>query len=113
MLPGSHLTKDLYPGCLSTLEGSRPIAGGVISLKVLEEDLPRRVFLSLNPGDMTVHEEWIVHGSEGNTSQTTRDTLIMAYRAVSMIQVEREAGFRHSYNDDESVLEKVRTHLWE
>jgi hypothetical protein len=59
VLPGSHAAKDLYPGCLGKLEDSRPIAGGVIKLEVLPEDMPRRVFLPLAAGDMTVHEEWV------------------------------------------------------
>ena len=58
-------------------------------------------------------QEWIVHGSEGNGSEQSRDTLIMAYRAKSMIQLERSVGFRHSYNDPEEVLRLVREHVWE
>ena len=54
-----------------------------------------------------------MHGSEGNGADATRDTLILAYRAVSMIAKERREGFRHSYNDDDEVLKRVREHLYE
>ena len=99
VLPGSHRSRALYPGCVTRVVNSRPAGGGVISLALQPEDEPRRVFLELAPGDATIHDEWLVHGSEGNGSDVTRDTLILAYRAVSMIKKERAEGFRHSYND--------------
>lgn len=54
VLPGSHKSNWMYPGCLSKVSGSRPVAGGVIKLEVLPEDVPRRVFLPLAAGDMSV-----------------------------------------------------------
>jgi hypothetical protein len=108
VLPGSHASRGLYAGCTRRLAGSRPDGGGVIDLELLPGDAEKRVFLPLEAGDVTVHDEWIVHGSEGNASPRTRDTLIFAYRAKSMIAVERAAGFRHSYNDGEEVLRNVR-----
>lgn len=54
VLPGSHKAGDLYPGCLTKSAGSRPVAGGVIELEVLPEDVPKRVFLPLAAGDMSV-----------------------------------------------------------
>lgn len=75
---------------------------------MLPEDDARRVYLPLQAGDATVHDEWLVHGSDGNSSTYSRDTLIFAYRAKSMIAVERSLGFRHSYNDGEDVLCNVR-----
>lgn len=109
VLPGTHKSQSLYPGCVSKLAGSRPEAGGVIVLEVLPEDEGRKVDVRLGAGDASFHEEWVVHGSEANASPTrSRDTLIFAYRAESMIAVERELGFRHSYNDAEEVLRNVR-----
>jgi phytanoyl-CoA hydroxylase len=121
VLPGSHKAGALYPGFRSTLEGSRPEGGGVINVAVAEEDLARRVWLPLAAGDMTVHEEWIVHGSGGNTTGrqgggggggVTRDTLIFAFRPPSAIALERSLGFRHSYNDPPEVLRTVREHVF-
>lgn len=113
VLPGSHAARALYPGCVSRVVDGRPSGGGIISLELLPADEPRRVFLELAPGDATFHDEWIVHGSEGNASDASRDTLIFAYRAASMIAKERREGFRHSYNDDDEVLKRVREHLYE
>jgi hypothetical protein len=96
VLPGSHKARALYPGCVSRIVDGRPSGGGIISLALLPEDIPKRVFLELAPGDVTVHDEWIVHGSEGNSADASRDTLILAYRAASMIAKERRQGFRHS-----------------
>lgn len=112
VLPGSHASQGFYAGCKSTLPGSRPDAGGVITLEILPEDEPRKAFLPLEPGDVSFHEEYIVHGSEGNGSDRCRDTLIFAYRAPDMIAFERSEGFRHSYNDGEAVLRKVREHIY-
>jgi hypothetical protein len=109
VLPGSHKTRSLYPGCVTKKADSRQDGGGVIELHLLEEDIPKRVFLPLSAGDATIHDEWLVHGSEGNQSEShSRDTLILAYRTREMIAFERKLGFRHSYNDGEDVLRNVR-----
>ena len=108
-LPGSHKLRGGYAGRVSTLEGSRPLGGGVIDVAVLPEDAPRRRFLALAAGDATFHEEWVLHGSEANLAKDrTRDTLIFAYRTRGMIAIERGMGFRHSYNDSEATLRLVR-----
>ena len=31
-------------------------------------------------GDVTVHDEWVVHGSGGNYTDGTRRTYVLAYR---------------------------------
>ena len=108
-LPGSHKLRGTYAGRVSVMDESRPLGGGVIDVAVLPEDLPRRHFLTLDAGDATFHEEWVLHGSEANRAKDrTRDTLIFAFRAKTMIAVERELGFRHSYNDPDETLRLVR-----
>jgi hypothetical protein len=112
VLPGSHT--EAYRGKQGVLAGSRPDGGGVIDVQLLPGDEGKRVFLELEAGDMTVHNEAILHGSEGNASpSSTRDTLILAYRALSMIALERAVGFRHSYNDGDEVLQRVRYSIWD
>ena len=59
-------------------------------------------------GQVTMHDEWIVHGSGGNAKATPRKTYVVAYRDAKMVEYERSIGFSHSYNDDPDVLRKVR-----
>jgi ectoine hydroxylase-related dioxygenase (phytanoyl-CoA dioxygenase family) len=114
VLPGSHKSRELYAGCVTRRSDSRPDGGGVIELTLLPEDVPRRVFVPLEPGDCSVHDEWLVHGSEGNAhADASRDTLILAYRTKAMIALERSVGFKHSYNDGEEVLRMVREREWD
>ncbi len=57
------------------------------------------IFLPVKRGDITIHDEKIVHGSGGNTSQVWRKTYVMAFRDVETIKEERAMGFTHSHND--------------
>ena len=50
-------------------------------------------------GDVTIHDEWVVHGSGGNTSDGPRRTYVIAFRTADTVQRERDAGFTHSHND--------------
>ena len=55
--------------------------------------------LPVKRGDVTVHDERIVHGSAGNQSDSWRKTYVLAYRDINTIAQERAAGFTHSHND--------------
>ncbi|WP_395338394.1 phytanoyl-CoA dioxygenase family protein [Ningiella sp. W23] len=55
--------------------------------------------LIVNRGDVTVHDERIVHGSGGNRSDKWRKTYVMAFRDEQTIAEERAMGFTHSHND--------------
>ncbi len=46
-----------------------------------------------------IHDERIVHGSGGNTSDILRKTYVMAFRTQETVKEEREMGFTHSHND--------------
>jgi hypothetical protein len=59
-------------------------------------------------GDMTVHNEGVLHGSGGNhTTDSRRRAYINAFRSVDTVRRERELGFTHSHNDDQAVLSRV------
>jgi Phytanoyl-CoA dioxygenase (PhyH) len=59
------------------------------------------VELPLKRGDITVHDERIVHGSGGNCSlDRWRRTYITAYRPEACVRFERSIGFTHSHNDE-------------
>jgi len=58
------------------------------------------VYLPVKRGSVTIHDERIVHGSAGNTSDEWRKTYVMAFRDEETVRQERAMGFTHSHNDD-------------
>ncbi len=58
------------------------------------------VYLPVKRGSITIHDERIVHGSAGNTSDEWRKTYVMAFRDAETVKQERAMGFTHSHNDD-------------
>lgn len=58
-------------------------------------------------GDITVHNERVMHGSGGNTTDGFRRAYILAFRSEDTVKIERELGFTHSHNDDHEVLDSV------
>jgi ectoine hydroxylase-related dioxygenase (phytanoyl-CoA dioxygenase family) len=113
---------DLENGCLRVVPGShqaklrkhRPLAQDLAvrgeadgttredahaQVADLEPD-DEVVYLPVRRGDITLHNEMIVHGSGGNTSQRWRRTYVIAYRSLATIAWERKMGFSHSHNDE-------------
>lgn len=99
VVPGSHLEPELRP--------HRPILVG----KSGERDETHTLSIDLSPddkltplevrrGDITVHNERIVHGSGGNPTEDWRRTYIIAHRSRACVEYERSIGFSHSHNDD-------------
>ena len=59
-----------------------------------------RIAVPLKRGDITVHDEMIIHGSGGNSSPDRwRRTYITAFRSKACVDFERSIGFTHSHND--------------
>lgn len=58
-------------------------------------------------GDVTVHDERVIHGSGPNLSDGWRRAYIVAFRARETIAIERSRGFTHSHNDPLAVLDEV------
>ena len=51
-------------------------------------------------GSVTIHDEYVVHGSGGNKAKDRqRRTYVVAYRGDEIVQAERRIGFTHSHND--------------
>lgn len=51
-------------------------------------------------GSVTIHDEYVVHGSGGNKSPNKqRRTYVIAYRSQNIVDAERKIGFTHSHND--------------
>jgi phytanoyl-CoA hydroxylase len=68
----------------------------------LEIELPadtKIVYQEVRRGGITVHDEWVVHGSGGNSSDQWRKTYVIAYRSRATVEYERSIGFTHSHND--------------
>ena len=103
---------DAQNGCLKVVPGSqkqglrphRPLMGDdrskshILGVTLSGDD--RVVELPLRRGDITVHDELIVHGSGGNASPDRwRRTYIVAFRSQACVAFERSIGFTHSHND--------------
>lgn len=80
-----------------------------IVLGLTADEAARVLHLPAPRGTVTVHDEWIVHGSGGNTSDRVRKTYVIAYRDAETVKYERREGFSHSYNDDPETLKRVRS----
>ena len=109
----------LENGCMQFLPGShrqpvrphRPLHGDRSSSHTLVTDLrPDDVVrpVPIRRGDITVHNEGVLHGSGGNRSATSyRRAYIVALRSESTVSEERRRGFTHSHNDAGDVLAEV------
>lgn len=103
---------DTENGCLKVVPGSqagklrphRPLMGDrdkshILSVELSDEDAVLE--LPVRRGDITVHDEMILHGSGGNRSANRwRRTYIVAYRTKACVDYERSIGFTHSHNDE-------------
>lgn len=103
---------DLENGCLQVCPGTNKEAdlrshqpkddGRDASHTLVIESKPtdQLVYLPVKRGAVTIHDERIVHGSGGNTSEQWRKTYVMAFRDKETVQQERAMGFTHSHNDE-------------
>jgi ectoine hydroxylase-related dioxygenase (phytanoyl-CoA dioxygenase family) len=55
--------------------------------------------VEINRGDITVHDQRVVHGSGPNNSDGWRRAYVLAFRTTEMVEEERRLGFSHSHND--------------
>lgn len=106
-------------GCMQFLPGShvepvrphRPAGASREERHTLVTDLrpdDHMLPVPIRRGDMTVHNEGVLHGSGGNrTTDSWRRAYINAFRSVDTVRRERELGFTHSHNDDQAVLSRV------
>jgi len=106
-------------GCMQFLPGShhepvrphRPLHGERSKSHTLVTDLRTDDVMRPAPisrGDITVHNEGVLHGSRGNsTADSWRRAYIVAFRTRDTVAAERSRGFSHSHNDELAVLEHV------
>lgn len=101
-LPGSH-TEPVRPH--RPLHEDRSKAHTLVT-DLRPDDVMRPV--EIKRGDITVHNEGILHGSGGNFSADSyRRAYIVALRSQATVAKERALGFTHSHNDHQEVLESV------
>ncbi|MDD7985261.1 phytanoyl-CoA dioxygenase family protein [Lentisphaera marina] len=89
-IPGSGKAKELIK------HSTKDDNSHTLTLDLPEGSQP--VFVEVERGSITVHDEWIVHGSGGNVSNQYRKTYVLAHRAKETVKEERAMGFDHSHN---------------
>lgn len=101
-VPGTHV---------GPLRPHRPLKGDRGESHTLLTDVdPARDEIRPVPirrGDITVHNERVLHGSGGNSTAGWRRAYIVAFRAHQTVAEERRLGFTHSHNDEKAVLDRV------
>jgi hypothetical protein len=99
VVPGSHREASLRPHrpLLQSAAGSREEAH-TLTIDLASSD--RRQPLQVRRGDITVHNERIIHGSGGNATDDWRRTYVVAHRSRATVAWERSIGFTHSHNDE-------------
>ncbi len=100
-LPGSH-NEPVRPH--HPLHGDREKSHTLVT-DLRPDDVMRPV--EIERGDITVHNEGVLHGSGGNTSGNYRRAYIVAFRSQATVEAERALGFTHSHNDSPKVLSNV------
>ena len=102
-------------GCMRFVPGShqqplrphRPLHGDREQSHTLVTDVDDHVDVvrpaEIARGDITVHNERVLHGSGGNFSASWRRAYIVAFRSTGTIAEERARGFTHSHNDEHAV----------
>lgn len=95
---GSHMPKVLRPHV--PLGKSREESHAL----TVEVDETKGDTVRLAPakrGSITIHDEYVVHGSSGNECMDRqRRTYVIAYRPRKVVDAERKIGFTHSHNDE-------------
>jgi len=93
---GSQAFKTLRPHV--PLSGSRD-EGHALTIELGPDDVVE--LAPASKGSLTIHDEYVVHGSGGNQSPNRqRRTYVLAYRAGDIVEAERKIGFSHSHNDE-------------
>jgi phytanoyl-CoA hydroxylase len=99
VVPGSHREAELRPHRPSAWSSSPELRAEAHTLTVELRAADAIVPLPVRRGSITVHNERIVHGSPGNTTDGWRRTYVVAFRSLRTVEYERRIGFTHSHND--------------
>jgi phytanoyl-CoA hydroxylase len=94
-IPGSQKQKKVFP---HVPIGKNRDESHTIAVDV-DETKENIVNVEINRRDVTVHCEYVVHGSGPNMTESHRRTYVVAYRTEDTVKRERALGFSHSHND--------------
>ena len=95
---GSHKSNSLRPH--KPLVNSRD-DGHALTIDVDEAKGDVIKLAPANRGSITIHNEYVVHGSAGNRCEDKqRRTYVVAFRPQKVVDAERKIGFTHSHNDE-------------
>jgi phytanoyl-CoA hydroxylase len=94
-IPGSQLAQTVRPH--KPVGKSRDDAHAIAI--AVDEAAEVVEYVEVARGDVSVHDEWVVHGSAGNTTSGHRRTYVLAFRTADTVARERAAGFTHSHED--------------
>jgi ectoine hydroxylase-related dioxygenase (phytanoyl-CoA dioxygenase family) len=101
-LPGSGKEKELRAHAPVKLKGGDRAddeSSHALCTTLTAEDETRVRLVPIKRGDITVHDERVVHGSGPNGSDGWRRAYVLAYRTKDVVDEERRLGFTHSHND--------------
>ncbi|WP_422107825.1 phytanoyl-CoA dioxygenase family protein [Winogradskyella sp.] len=102
VIPGTNKEKELrvhLPKPYHGNEGETMDRDTSHTLVIESRKKDNPIFLPVKRGDVTIHDERIIHGSGGNSSNVWRKTYVMAFRDSETIKQERALGYTHSHND--------------
>jgi len=109
-VPGSHREPELREHKPVRLAGTRLDQDSSHALCAqVDEKNENVVYTEILRGDITVHNERVVHGSGPNDSAGWRRAYVLAFRKATTVAEERRHGFTHSHNDSFSWDE---FHTW-
>jgi len=90
-------------GLSQTLRNHKPLhssreEGHAVEVEMFSNDTIQSAMITR--GSLTLHDEYVVHGSGGNDSNGDRRTYVIAFRPLQTVKKERSLGFTHSHNDE-------------
>jgi len=101
-IPGSQAEAELRPHAPVKLAASQDRQDDESShalVTAVDEARERVNYVEIKRGDITVHNERVVHGSGPNLSDGWRRAYVLAFRKRATVEEERRHGFTHSHND--------------
>jgi len=98
-VPGSHLETQLRPHRPALGKTREEAHALMCDVYDSEDGTDISHYVPIKRGDITVHNERVIHGSGPNLSDGWRRAYVVAYRRQDCISEERLIGFSHFHND--------------